>query len=353
MPAGRTSLRVSRAAAGLALATGLAVTGCGQAPDPVSPGPASSAPASPSGSASAGASSARAIAPLTGLPVPSAADAARPAVALDVSGPNPQGLGSADVVFEEISSPVRYIAVYQSSQTRTVGPITATNPTDRGVLTVLHPLLGYDGAAATFLVTMLDKTTIVDASYSRYPSLYASGAAGLTTRPETIARGVRGGTTPPPLFAYRGTDSAGGTLAATGESMPTSAIVRIPGLAAQNWVFDQQANRWKLTRGGPSVQVANLIIQTVSYSTVKVNAKHGITLSEAQVTGTGRAEVFSGGIKGSSGGTGASGTWSKPHSGLVTNYFDSGGSPMALDPGPTWVILAPPGTRVSTSGRPA
>ncbi len=345
---------MSRAAVALAVATGLAITGCSRAlPDPVSAGPSSPAPASasPSGSAPASVSSDRPLAPLTGLPVRSAADAARPAVALAVSDANPQGLASADVVFEEISSPVRYIAVYQSDEASTVGPITTTNPTDRAALDVLHPLLGYDGTAATFLVTMLDKTKVIDASYSRHPSLYTSGAAGLTTTPAAISRGVTGGTAPPPLYAYRGTGVGGDTLAAAGEFARTSVRVSIRGLRTQDWTFDQHANRWRMTRGGPAVQVANLIIQTVPYSTVKVSGKRGITLSAAQVVGTGRAEVFSGAVSGSSGGAGASGTWSKPHSGLVTNYFDSSGSPMALDPGPTWVTLAPPGTRVSTSGR--
>ena len=108
--------------------SGLAMTACGRGlPNPVSAGSAPSSPdtASPGPSTSA-VSSDRPIAPLTGLPVASPADAARPAVALDVAGPDPRGLSSADVVFEEITSPVRYIAVYQSRQAAGVGPITAT-----------------------------------------------------------------------------------------------------------------------------------------------------------------------------------------------------------------------------------
>jgi hypothetical protein len=96
--------------------------------------------------------------------------------------------------------------------------------------------------------------------------------------------------------------------------------------------------------------VANLVIQSVSYKTINVSAKRGISASSAQVLGSGKAEVFSGSVHGSSGGTGASGTWDKPHDSLLTNYFSSSGAPMAFDPGPTWVILAPPGTAVSTSG---
>jgi hypothetical protein len=72
-------------------------------------------------------------------------------------------------------------------------------------------------------------------------------------------------------------------------------------------------------------------------------------VSIAQLTGSGRAEVLSGGAGGHSGGTAASGAWSRLHPGQVFNYFDGKGVPMAFQPGPTWVILAPAGTRVTTA----
>ena len=64
----------------------------------------------------------------------------------------------------------------------------------------------------------------------------------------------------------------------------------------------------------------------------------------------GRAEVLSGSVGGNGGGTAATGTWAKTHIRDVTNYLEDKGSPMAFQPGPTWIILAPPGTTVSTSG---
>ena len=349
MFAGRMSPRARRAAAGLTVAAGLVTTGCAQALlNPVSPGPASTAPAGPIASTSDG-NSERSLAPLTGLPARSASAAARPAVALAVAGTNPRGLASADVVFEEAASRVRYIAVYQSDVAPAVGPITSTDPTDRGVLTVLHPLLGYDGAAAPFLVTQLDKTKIVDVGFARHSSLYASGAGGLTTTPAAILHVAGRDTAPPPLFNYRGAGAVGGALASTGVLARTAVSVHLPGLGTQDWSFDRRTGRWTMTRGGPNVQVANLVIQMVSYRSVHVNARRGITAPDAVVSGTGRAEVFSGGV--GSSGREASGTWSKPRRGLVTNYFDSSGSLMSFEPGPTWVILAPPGTRADTTQR--
>jgi hypothetical protein len=331
---------------------GLAVAGCAQRlPSPVGTAGAPLAAVTPSGGASAHhAGSSRPLAPLTGLPVASSADAARPAVALDISGRNPRGLTSADVVFEEIASPVRYIAVYQSKQASGVGPIAPTQPTDRAALAVLHPLLGYDGAAARYFITLLDKTKITDVSFSRDSALYRSTAAGLTTSTRALLRRAGGDTAPQPLFYYRGTGAAGSTLASSSESRHSSASVTIPGLGTQDWTFDQHTDLWRLTKGGPAVAVANVVVQTVRYKRVEVSPRHGIVVPSAEVTGTGPAEVFSASSRGGSGGTIAAGSWSKPRVSDLTNYFDSSGAPMAFQPGPTWVILAPPGTRIKTAG---
>jgi hypothetical protein len=285
------------------------------------------------------------------LQAASSAAAAKPAVALVVAGPDPQGLTSADVVYEIATSPVHYIGVYQSRPTATVGPITTTQPADRQVLTVLHPLLGYDGAALPYFVKLLDNgnSKVTDAGVTRYPSAYTTTSVGVATSPQSILNAVSGDTAPPPLFQYRGTASGDSTLASTGVWRPASVQMTIPGAGTEQWSFSAHSDRWTLTSGGPQVSVANLVVQRVPYKQINVNARHGIYLPNAEVTGSGRAEVFSGSASGGSGGTAASGTWSKPHSGSVTNYFDSSGSQMAFQPGPTWVVLAPTGTQVSTS----
>ena len=118
------------------------------------------------------------MAPLTGLTV-SAAAAQRPAVAVAVSGSAPVGLGAADLVLEEMTAPVRYLAVFQSAQASQVGPVAATRPTDGQALSVLHPVTGYDGGTSSF-ISVLDASKVVDASYARHASAYASGSAGLT-----------------------------------------------------------------------------------------------------------------------------------------------------------------------------
>jgi hypothetical protein len=91
-----------------------------------------------------------------------------------------------------------------------------------------------------------------------------------------------------------------------------------------------------------------VVVQLVPYKQAVVSHRAGTTVPSARPIGTGTVEVLSGSAGG--GGTAAPGTWSKPHLNQLTNYIDGNGYPMAFQPGPTWVIFAPRGTRVSTSG---
>ena len=71
--------------------------------------------------------------------------AGRPAVAVPVSGADPAGLASADLVFEESGSSMRYLAVFQSTDAGLIGPVAATLPSDGQLLSALHPVTGYAG----------------------------------------------------------------------------------------------------------------------------------------------------------------------------------------------------------------
>jgi hypothetical protein len=349
MPAQRAA-RTRRRAAGIlaAVSAGLLAAGCS------SPGPsarveaeASTPAASPSASPSPAATGP--TAPLTGLPA-SAAAASRRAVALVIAGRHPHGLSSADVTFEEIAKPVRYIAVFQSRQVTAAGPITGTAPADGQVLSVLRALTGYDGGTPGF-IKVLDNTDVTDLGYSAHSSLYQSGASGVTASSKKL-RDAGHGSAPPELFSYRGAESGSSDLASTGEWRPSSVTVAIPGVGRQRWDFDARADLWSQVSGGPPIQVANLIVQTVRYKEVFLSRQLGQTEPSARVLGKGRAEVFSGigdTTDRGPGGLAVIGSWSKPNLLDVTNYVDSKGFPMEFQPGTTWVILAPHGTRVSTT----
>jgi hypothetical protein len=350
----RTTRRVTAAAlpVAIAAAAGLAAAACG-APDVVGSASASQ-PAMAAGASSpakASPSAGQPLAPLTGLPASSALAAARPAVALVLAGDHLRGLTSADVVFEEITSPIRYIAVFQSREATAVGPVTSTRPTDGQVLSVLRAAVGYAGGTAGF-IDVLDATKIVDMGYAARSSLYQQSSAGLVASTQAFERAAHSAA-PPPLFPYRGEGiGTGHTLATAGVWRPSSVRVHLPGLGTQRWQFDSRTDRWVQVSGGPRVSVANLVVQMVPYKEVFLSHKEGLTVPSARVIGTGRAVVATG-LAGTadtgSRGLAADATWSKLTLGDVTNYLDKNGFAMNFAPGPTWIILAPPGTRVSSS----
>jgi hypothetical protein len=334
------SCAAAAALAGCSAGPGSAVPGASASASIATPGGTADGTASARAAASAG--PARAVAPLTGLAVPSAV-AQRPAVAVAVAGSDPAGLGSADLVFEEITSPVRYLAVFQSNEASTVGPVTSTRPADGQALSVLHPLTSYDGGTTSF-ISVLDDTKIIDDGYAGHESLYSSGPGGLTVSTGAMAAADRSDGPPPGMFSYR---SPGSPLASAQETHPTSVRVDLPGQPQQQWTFDARSDRWVQTAGGPRVSVANLVIQVVPFKNVFLSHRYGETTQSARLIGRGQATVFSGTAPGGQGGTAAAGSWAKPGLAAVTNYLDAADVPLDFTPGPTWIVLAPAGTRIS------
>jgi hypothetical protein len=326
------------------------IAACSNVANPVSPGPPPSPSATHSSAATRTAGNSNPVAPLTELPAASATDAAAPAVAVMTSGTVLTGLGWADVVYQEITTPsARYIAVFQSHQSAAAGPVTATRPADAQILSVLHPLTGYDGGTPSF-IHVLDNSSVSDMGYATHPSMYTATSAGLSASTGAMQHAVRGAKAPPPVFAFRGADTGATTLASTGVSMRRSVRLTIPGYGTEAWGFDARTDRWVLDSGGPRVAVANLVVQTVGYKQVFESHRLGITVPSARVIGTGPVTVFSGAAAGGPGGTAATGTWAKPRLQEVTNYLGANGLPMAFLPGPTWVVLAPAGTQATASG---
>jgi Protein of unknown function (DUF3048) C-terminal domain/Protein of unknown function (DUF3048) N-terminal domain len=340
-----------------------ALTGCSAGTD-AAPAPAQARPAAataspgggagaatttagPAGSGGSGGSTAvsGSVAPLTGLRV-TAAVAQRPAVAVVVAGSDPVGLGSADLVFAELAGPVRYLAVFQSGEAGAVGPVTSIRPTDGQALSVLHPLTGYEGGTTAF-VAVLDATKVIDEGYAGHRSWYSGGPGRVTVSTAALAAAGRSDGPPPAVFGYR---LPGDSLASAGQTHPTSVRVAAPGEPAEQWNFDAGTGRWVQTAGGPRVSVANLVVQIVSFKTVYLSRKYGQTVPSARVIGRGAVTVLSGAAPGGTGGTAAAGSWAKPGITAVTNYFDAAGQPMSFEPGPTWVVLAPAGTRTSQAG---
>jgi hypothetical protein len=321
-----------RAAAALTAGGALLLTGAcgghGNAQD-LPPSPYASSPsASPTPTAKYG------LSPLTGIPARSRAEAGRAAFGVALTGSDPQGLTGADLVYEEESDPARYIAVYQSGSSAKIGPLGQGRSTDPQLMGALHAGLGY----ATMRPgphSQLSGMHVTDLGYPGHPSAYTGGGAYTSTKGmyAAIAKLHRGPGQPPSPFTYV---AEGRPLASKGLKKATKLRVSMPGSATRTWTYS--GGRWRPSGGGPKVPVANVIVQRTEYKTTNI-AKGGVKAPKAKVFGTGTCVVASAGQS-------ANGKWNRQSPDSMTLFVDSESFPFRLAPGPTWVILAPPGTSV-------
>jgi hypothetical protein len=322
---------VGAAACALVLAPGCA-GGRTPAPTlaPTTPAVATaSATAAPSSAAPAGTP-----APLSGVPV-SDAVARRPVLAVAVgSDPAPRGLDRADVIIEEITTPIRYLALYQSRDASVVGPITQTRPVDAQLLPVARPAVAYSGGPSGF-VQQLQRSGVMDLGYLTHPASYQDSASGLFAATATLYALTDGAASSPPLLTFA---APGQSFATKGAVPAREVVVTMPGAPTQKWTYVAAARAWQ--RDDPGIRVSNLILQEVPYKQVELRHGKGVFVASARALGSGRSTVLSGPAA-------VGGQWLRPGPRQVTNYLDAADVPVRLAPGSTWVVLVPPGSNVA------
>ena len=288
--------------------------------------------------------------PLTGLPAPDAATAARAAVAVKVDNvyaARPQaGIRAADVVYEEFTEGVtRFIAVYHSSDAGAVGPVRSVRPADPVIVTPFGGVLAFSGGspglealagqAPLTIVGEKDTEVMYRRSDRVAPHNLYTSTAGLWSR-------VPADVGPPPRFADFLT--AGQPFTGPGAT-PVSSLRLVPAdhVVAQ-WVWDAAAGVWlrstdgssHLTEEGP-IAPTTVIVQFTPHEFFIED----YSVIYPQVVGSGDVWVFAAGSR-------VQGTWTKSSPEAVTTFTDSGGAPIVLPPGQTWIHLVAPGSQVTT-----
>ena len=321
----------------MAACFGLLLAGCGSAPGATPrTAPQESTPATTTAPASGPSVLPVGVpAPLTGVPV-SAAVQRRPVLAVAVgSSPAPRGLDRADIVVEEISSPVRYVALYQSRDADTVGPVTETRPVDAQLLAGGKPAIAYTGGPKGF-VTQLRRAGVVDLGYPSQPAAYRASGSGLYVSTATLFGLARSAAPAAPRLTYA---EAGEPFATKGAAKAAQVSVTTPGAAAQQWAYVPASQGWQ--RADLKIPVSNLVFQEVEYRRIEVQKGSGVVVPSARVAvGSGRSTVLSGPAA-------VAGQWVRKGLKQATNFLDPAGVPLRLAPGSTWVVLLPPGSKVA------
>lgn len=272
-------------------------------------------------------------APLTGQPV-TAAVQRRPVLAVAVSSaPAPRGLDRADIVIEEITSPVRYVALYQSRDADLVGPVAETRPVDGQLLAVGRPAVAYAGGRPGF-VTQMRTSGAIDLGLPSHPELYRRSGAAAYVSTAALFGQARGAlpAVPPLTFA-----EAGEKLAAGGVVPAAGATITLGGGGTRHWTWVPAALAWRSDSG---LQVSNVIVQEVGYKRIEPTKGSDATVPSARVLGSGRCTVLSGPSL-------VPCQWVRKGLHQLTNYLDRSGVPLRLAVGPSWLVLAPPGSVVT------
>lgn len=281
-------------------------------------------------------------------------DRAALAVKIDATAAGrPQaGLSEADVVVEEVveGGLTRLVALYQSRDPASVGPVRSARSTDLGVLAELgRPLFAWSGANPTFRAEV-EAADLIDVGVTAAPDAYRrDGARGapynLFAAPDRLRAAAAGAdpaaaaTPPPPLFAYRpaGAPPAGPGVRATGGFRSATLATTI------GWTWNAEERRWERSQDGTPhvdadgarVRAANVVVRLTPYADSGVRDARGAVVPEARTVGEGDAWLLSDGRA-------QPGRWHKDGADAPTTYTDSEGDPLRLTPGPTWVELLPP-----------
>ena len=250
------------------------------------------------------------------------------------------GINEADVVFEERTEGgiSRFAAVFQSTDSDPVLPVRSARLTDLEITSMLNrPLFANSGGNRT-VMDAVHHANLVPVGHEEVGNDYYYRIAGrraphnlASSTPMLWSLAPAGSLPPAPLFTYRepGTTPAGG--------VPTNGVyVEYGGGPAQAPVehrFDPVSGGWArwqngtphVDTAGVQVNPANLIVQFIQY-----DGTRGV------LTGSGEAWVFTGGLL-------VAGSWQRPDPALPTAFLDAAGTPIALSPGRTWVLLPPPG----------
>ena len=278
----------------------------------------------------------------TGLP---GTDIRRPALAIkidNVSIARPQaGINQADVVYEELveAGLTRLIAIFQTTDSRVVGPVRSARTSDPPLLTGFDsPLFAYSGAnrGTREVVKDSDLTDVgYDASRESYwRSTSRRAPHNLFTSTERLwSKHPNRDEIPEPPFTFRTENSP---LHANAKK--ADGVFIDFGHAEIDYAWN--GSGWERTHNGEphgdgdGVRVAptNIVIQFISYGKSAADSRS----PEAVTKGSGDVWVFTDGHL-------IEGKWERKKDSEPAE-ITSDGTPIRLTPGNTWVALAKPGT---------
>jgi hypothetical protein len=298
------------------------------------------------------------VAPLTGLADPGGVAAKRCAVTVKIdntqAGHPKYNVDQADLVYEEVveGGITRLAAVFNSKNPDRVGPVRSVRKSDHLIVTPLRGVFAYSGGAPDSVqsisqapVVRLDESAAGDAMFrdsSRNApwNLYANVDRMYGSCKDPA---------PAPQFAYR--DPKTPVVAGT---PVVSALVNFRAGFEVRWTWDAPSATWKrrifggpeMTASGLQLAPQNVVMIFAPYAGGDPRPQYFMYGAEAQLVGTGKLMVLTGGKL-------VEGTWSRASATAPTMLRDPAGKEIRLAPGQTWVELPEPSYTVDIEAVPA
>lgn len=289
--------------------------------------------------------------PLTGMaPAPSA-----PLVAVKIDNaplarPFHKGLEAASVVYHELveGGATRLLALYSQPPDIEIGPIRSFRESDIDLLLQHGPAaVGFSGANDGVLASFrraVSNGQLVDVTYDTHPGLYRIGerrrdAKNFYASPARMAQ-TAAGAAPARDIGWTfdpapRPDATPGTAARVVFSDRTTVELRYDPASTRYGVFEQGAG---LSGASP----ANVLVMQVPVVASQYRDVTGAVTPFTGTIGAGTLDVLRDGTR-------VTGQWQRPSAADGTRLVDAAGVPIALKPGPTWVLLQPAGLPLSIS----
>ncbi len=275
--------------------------------------------------------------PMTGLPGAGTGSVIAVPINVGKGAPAPVGLADADIVSLEYSEAggMHLVGMFQSKYPSKVGPLAEVRPSDMKIVCTTNPLIVQTGAPSGFLDTAKSLNLTVHTG-SRSTAGFAQSGSSLYAEPNVLRAGAKG--QPNAMFEYA---QAGEALSRLNVDQVSKVVVTVPGHVSITWTLDGTTKVWHTQIGGVTMTTTNLVIITSPYMTKHVSAlRRDLTYSDP--LGSGAATVVAGDSK-------IAATWSKKSFNSALNLLGPDQDTPRLTAGPTWLMLTPPGSKVTAS----
>lgn len=259
-----------------------------------------------------------------------------------------RGLEAASVVYVELveGGATRLLALYSQPPDLEIGPIRSFRESDIELLAQYgKPAVGFSGANDGVLASFRQAVAagqFADVTYDTRPELYRIGerrsdAKNFYAVPARMAQTAGGSGAPAKDIGWTYAPAPG-----PGTTPGTAALAAYSDRETVEVRYDPASQRYGVFWAGQGIKgasPANVVVQQVGVRASGYRDVTGAVTPYSQTLGGGTVDVLRDGTR-------TNGRWERPTPADGTRLLDAAGAPIALKPGPTWVLLQPAGLRL-------